>query len=124
MINLDQIEREAREATQGKWDAAHSMVARSRVVSPEGETLAVISYSDDGLDAQNATHIANMDPETTLALIGEVRRLRSPELEDVEVEAALNSVGITVWGPDGERFQKMFAAAMSARQALGENNES
>lgn len=38
------------------------------------------------------------------------------ELTDVEAEAALTSEGIYVWGPDGERFERMFNVVMSARK--------
>lgn len=37
-------------------------------------------------------------------------------LTDVEAEAALTSEGIFVWGPDGERFERMFNVVMSARK--------
>ena len=39
----------------------------------------------------------------------------SPDLTDVEAEAALTSEGIHVWGPDGDRFQRMFATVMKMR---------
>lgn len=40
------------------------------------------------------------------------------EVTDVEIEDALKSEGIYVWGPDGERFQRMFAVVMKLRAAL------
>jgi hypothetical protein len=42
----------------------------------------------------------------------------APELSDVEAEAALVSEGIHTWGPDAERFERMFAVVMRHRQAL------
>ena len=42
------------------------------------------------------------------------------KLTDVELEAALTEVGIFVYGPDAERFEKMFAAAMKCRFLLSE----
>lgn len=38
------------------------------------------------------------------------------EIDDVEIEDALVSEGIHVWGPDGERFQRMFAVVMKLRR--------
>ena len=35
-----------------------------------------------------------------------------------EIEAALTSEGIYVWGPDGERFERMFDVVMIGRRAL------
>ena len=52
------------------------------------------------------------------ALKAEIERLRSTNLTDVELEAACHAVGIFVYGPDAERFEKMFDAAMTARTAL------
>lgn len=37
------------------------------------------------------------------------------ELTDVEVEDALTSEGVFVWGPDGERFERMFKRVADAR---------
>lgn len=42
----------------------------------------------------------------------------SPELSDVEAEAALTGESIYVWGPDGDKFARMFAAAMKVRAAF------
>lgn len=39
----------------------------------------------------------------------------SPEVTDVEIEDALTSEGVYVWGPDGERFERMFAIVMKSR---------
>lgn len=36
----------------------------------------------------------------------------------VEIETALTTEGIYVWGPDGERFERMFEAVMARRRAL------
>ncbi len=46
------------------------------------------------------------------------RRCLSPELTDFEAEAALLAAGITVIGPDYDKFAKMFAAAMDARASI------
>jgi hypothetical protein len=55
---------------------------------------------------------------------GEVERLQDEvesaltiKLLDYEIEEALVSEGIYVWGPDGERFERMFAVVMNARRA-------
>lgn len=40
----------------------------------------------------------------------------STELTDVEIEAALATEGIYVWGPDGEKFERMFRAVMHPRE--------
>lgn len=37
------------------------------------------------------------------------------DVEDFEIEPALNAEGIFVWGPDGERFLRMFGVVMRAR---------
>ena len=55
------------------------------------------------------------------ALEAENERLRSTNLTDVELEAACHAVGIFLYGPDAERFEKMFDAAMTARTARREN---
>ena len=44
------------------------------------------------------------------------------DLTDVEVEAALTSEGIHVWGPDGERFERMFAVVMKMRAETLDNH--
>ena len=43
------------------------------------------------------------------------------QLTDVEIEDALVSEGIHTWGPDGERFERMFAVVMKLRAALKES---
>lgn len=39
----------------------------------------------------------------------------SHELNDTEIEDAMKSEGIYTWGPDGERFERMFAVVMKLR---------
>lgn len=46
----------------------------------------------------------------------------SEQLTDTEIEDALVSEGITTWGPDGERFERMFAVVMKLRAALQEQS--
>ena len=56
-----------------------------------------------------------------LALRAKNERLRmglSQGLTDIELEEALGSEGIFVWGPDGERFVRMFAVVMKGRITL------
>lgn len=49
------------------------------------------------------------------ALEDRLEDVLSPEVTDVEIEDALTSEGIYVWGPDGERFERMFAIVMKSR---------
>lgn len=39
------------------------------------------------------------------------------KLSDCELEDALTGEGIVVWGPDGERFARMFEKVMASRLA-------
>lgn len=41
---------------------------------------------------------------------------------DVEMEAALTGEGIYTWGPDGDRFLRMFAAVMAIRALPTQEN--
>lgn len=50
--------------------------------------------------------------DRALAVLGEAL---DHLLEDVELEDALIAVGISVYGPDATKFEKMFAAAMKCR---------
>jgi hypothetical protein len=45
------------------------------------------------------------------------------QLTDTEIEDALVSEGIYVWGPEGDRFERMFAVVMKLRAALKEKND-
>ena len=47
-----------------------------------------------------------------------LREALSEQLTDTEIEDALVSEGIHTWGPDGERFERMFAVVMRLRAAL------
>ena len=53
-------------------------------------------------------------------LLARIGAMEDAELRDIELEEALKSVGIYAYGPDAERFETMFAAAMRARQALNQ----
>jgi len=48
-------------------------------------------------------------------LLAQIGEAGSHDLNDVELEAALAAVGIFSYGPDAERFEVMFQAAMKAR---------
>lgn len=48
-------------------------------------------------------------------LLARIGIMGDHELSDCEIEDALKSEGIFVWGPDGERFQRMFAVVMKLR---------
>lgn len=81
-IDLDRIEREAREATQGKWAVGLNKRNSARWVTGGYVDVCDLYHKVEhnifikqNAEA-NARHIANMDPETTLALIAEVKRLR------------------------------------------------
>ena len=50
--------------------------------------------------------------DRALAVLGEAL---DHLLQDVELEDALTAVGISVYGPDATKFEKMFAAAMKCR---------
>ena len=107
MINLDQIERDALEATQGKW---HHFDGRIYPIQGDEPVAEVPKNSET-----NARHIANMDPETTLALRGEVRRLRKKI--DMAEDKICDCDGM--FDPD-----EFYGDLADSRQALGENNES
>lgn len=49
--------------------------------------------------------------------LAELGKATDYELSDIEAEDALTSEGIFVWGPDGERFERMFAVVMKRREA-------
>lgn len=54
-----------------------------------------------------------------IVMTDEIVKAALAPLDDVgfEVEAALQSEGIFVWGPDGERFERMFEVVMNIRRA-------
>ena len=52
-----------------------------------------------------------------------LREVLSERLTDNEIEDALRSEGVTTWGPDGERFERMFAVVMKLRAAQQEKND-
>ncbi len=69
-------------------------------------------YDDRVQDAYAALEAENR------ALRERCERLGANEPDGVECEAALTGEGIHMWGPDGDRFVRMFAAAMKVRAAL------
>ena len=81
--DLDRLERDARAATPGPWEADGNDVLTTVAEVPE-----VIVASTGGPfahDTKTARHIANCDPQTVLALVAEVRRLRE-ENEDLRLD--------------------------------------
>ena len=79
-IDLDEIEAAARAATPGPWERIKTTVYALWTVRGEQFNRVTISaYTDPDApetDEQVCHHIATMDPQTTLALVAEVRRLR------------------------------------------------
>ena len=87
--NLANIERDAKAATKGPWSVEHHPDYEWSIgdTSPRVVTLYYhdetpeICRGDESPDgwellAEDAHHISNMDPETTLELIAEIRQLR------------------------------------------------
>ena len=76
---LDEIEAAAKKATPGEW--AHDEFGE--VLGSNGESLFFGDAAGYGLPISRAiaAHVAMMDPATTLALVAEVRELRSRLLD-------------------------------------------
>lgn len=81
--------------------------------TPQASALDQCARNCDEAATAIRTLIAERDK--SLSAIGEVL---DHELRDVELEDALKAVGIYTYGPDAERFEQMFAAAMKCRAAL------
>jgi hypothetical protein len=82
-IDLDAIERAAKGATPGPWESVQDRIYHEETARYIGNCAGLVSQSDQ--NTANAAHIATMDPDTTLALVDEVRRLR-------ELEASIMAV--------------------------------
>lgn len=95
------------------------------------KVLRALGYSKLGAEANSPAILADLRAAlraygedcvlNALSLVGDF------ELTDIEMETALTSEGIHVWGPDGERFERMFAVVMKSRaidpkQFTGEND--
>ena len=85
-IDLDAIEAAARAATPGPWlvrsfDGEAWPEKRMSVGPDYGRVAEAVAISPRyaGNTSNNFFHIARMDPETTLALVKEVRRLQKRE---------------------------------------------
>ena len=85
---------------------------------PDGSHFATTDFDclwSGDLPALLAALVAERD-----GLAAKLARIDCHELTDVEIEAALTSEGVHTWGPDGERFERMFRAAMKARTTIQE----
>lgn len=72
-LDLDALEKIAREATQGPWEAEADRFGDWRIASVEN---IGIGGPDIRLWEDDATFIATFDPPTCLAMLAELRRLR------------------------------------------------
>lgn len=93
------------------------------------EQIARLLCELDGLDWHGTKIRANHDyfyarADAILPLMEKVAQAAidasAGPLDDcgAEIETALTTEGIYVWGPDGERFERMFEAVMTKRRAL------
>lgn len=90
--DLDRIEKAAKRATPGTWEWLDEYTLCA--MYPDLGRGAVL-MNEDGvvLSSDNAVHIETADPSTVLALVAEVRRLRSlPEDPEAVERAALTDV--------------------------------
>jgi hypothetical protein len=92
MIDLDKIEADAKKATPGPWESINHNLYNATIITTSWHahrcsslniSFPIARVEDEGQNVPlgqmeyTAQHIANMDPETTLELIAEVRRLRA-----------------------------------------------
>lgn len=144
-MNLSQIKSDALAATQGEWSES-KFRAGNAIVDKTGLTIvAVYLLGKNRPKAEtkaNARHIANMDPPTTIALIGRLERLEKAaqnfidkvdrgEARSVRSYAEFKEALGGEREPTAEERIRMkderiaeLEAKLAARQALGEDNES
>ncbi len=124
-MNLSQIKSDALAATQGEWNVEFGVF----INAADGKGIAGME-GHQKQQPENARHIANMDPPTTIALVEEVERLREAikntvmELKGVrfmiEHPAARIAEGPPTLKDVEASLQRIERAAL---QALGEDNE-
>lgn len=107
-LDLDELERKARAATQGEW-AADRVPGMPRDDDPVLANVIALELDDTGRQQQiadcydntncadkqceaNAAHIAAVSPPTVLALIARIRELEG-EARDIGRDLAENFVG-------------------------------
>jgi hypothetical protein len=90
-LDLDAIKARVEKATDGPWITLLSSIDDRFASVYTGRTVDGVA---DLVSPANAEHIAGMDPQTTLALVAEVERLRAT------VERALSDHWLTrdQWG--------------------------
>lgn len=92
------------ELTEPEW-----AVVENREPSAENYKQWCDTRADEARIAALEAEVARLEDKN--------ERIGSPDLSDFEVETALTSEGIFCWGPDGERFERMFSVVMKARAA-------
>ena len=81
------------------------------------ETGAAASWVHAVQSARHLLHIIKAERIRGGEMVKEAALAKLDE-DGSEIEAALTSEGIYVWGPDGERFERMFDVVMIGRRAL------
>lgn len=122
------------EATRGPWRVGKTLCGFYPAIVKDfhvghnmnvtGAIHGYMYHADQKANQQANARLIAMAPTLAARVIeleAENKRLREgleSELADTEAEDALTSEGIGTWGPDGERFERMFAVVMKARAAL------
>lgn len=111
MTDEEMIEQVARAIDPAAWEVGQPIPTREAVVAYHSARQASIAKARAILPIIKAERIrgGEMVKEAALAKLDE---------DGSEIEAALTSEGIYVWGPDGERFERMFDVVMIGRRAL------
>ena len=78
---LDEIEATAKKATRGPWEVIPATFEEGRRIKTPAYELMAVDIDAPYLDRTDAEHIAMMNPAATLALVAEVRKLRSRLLD-------------------------------------------
>jgi hypothetical protein len=99
-----------------RWKCGSQAAEIEALSQPTQSNLHKTQSAAKQLFAENANKSTGQERQPTQsdALVEAL----SEQLTDTEIEDALVSEGIHTWGPDGERFERMFAVVMRLRAAL------
>jgi hypothetical protein len=115
MIDLDEIEARAKAATPGPWRADEDSEETGRGVTDDAVEHWIFFATNPAPSEADTAHIAGMDPQTTLALVAELRAAR--EFRDAVRSALAPGRWRGFDGPDGVSTHEVTADVATALEA-------